>query len=154
VRNVSTEHGWTTFTVGSQWTLVSAPLTITQSGHYALRAQIYEGTTGYDYNFDGAQLVNDGLSNASWEDGSWAPWSVLPNGGGTVNYAAESGSTAQEGGVYGASDTTTAAGSVYQDVSASPSPGQSYTFSVWIRSKTGNTLTGTLALWALGANTD
>jgi outer membrane protein OmpA-like peptidoglycan-associated protein len=54
------ENDLTDFTVGNTWTLVSAPLSITQSGHTDLRAQVYETTTGTTYYFDGGTLVSSG----------------------------------------------------------------------------------------------
>ena len=45
-------------------------------------------TTDANYDFDGAQLVNDGLSNASFEDGNFTSWGTDPVNGGTVNTAA------------------------------------------------------------------
>ncbi|HEX8105439.1 MAG TPA: hypothetical protein VF533_22685, partial [Solirubrobacteraceae bacterium] len=49
------EH--TGFTVGRKWTLVSAPFHVINSGHTALRAEIYLDTTGIDYNIDGASFA-------------------------------------------------------------------------------------------------
>ena len=91
------------------------------------------------------------LSNASWGMGQWVPWQTLPVGGGTMNWTAyNNSSVAEQGSWYGASSTSTAGGSIYQDVAASTSPGQSYTFSIWIRSATSTPVSGTVALWGIG----
>lgn len=91
------------------------------------------------------------LSNASWGMGQWLPWQTLPVGGGTMNWTAYNNpSVAEQGSWYGASSTSTAGGSIYQDVAVSTSPGQSYTFSIWIRSATSTPVSGTVALWGIG----
>ena len=145
------ESDSTSFTAGSTWTQVAVPLDITKAGHTTLRAQLYESTPGQTYYFDGAALVNDGLSNASWGSGSFAPWKTIAVNGGTVNWAAyKNSSLAEQGAWYGASNTSTAGGSIYQDVAVATSPGQSYTFSIWVRSASGSPVSGVLALWGLG----
>ena len=150
----TTENGLTNFTVGSAWTLVTAPLDVSQSGHTELRAQIYEFTTNTNYDFDGAQLVNDGLSNASFGEGNFNSWQTLPVTGGSMNVAAYKNSAAHDGSWYGESNTSTAGGSVLQDVAVTTQPGQSYSFSIWIRSPAGVPVSGTVALWGLGGTTE
>ena len=145
----------TAFTVGSSWTLVSAPLDVQDSGHSALLAQVYMFTTDANYDFDGAQLVNDGLSNASFEDGNFTSWGTDPVNGGTVNTAAYNNpSRSREGSWYGESNTSTGSGSITQQVAIAPQPGQSYTFSIWLRSPTGQPLSGQVTLWGLGGTNE
>ena len=67
------ENGSTSFTVGQEWTLVTAPLDVQNPGHTSLRAEIYMQTTGANFDADGAQLINAGLQNASFESSS-AGW--------------------------------------------------------------------------------
>ncbi len=145
------EHAQTTFTVGPAWQLISVPLDITQPGHTVLRAQVYEGTTGTTYYFDGGQLVNDGLANNSWGSGQWGPWQTIPVNGGKMNWIAyDNPAIAQQGAWYGASNTAAAGGSIYQDVPVTTSPGQSYTFSIWIRSASKSRVSGAVVLWGIG----
>jgi hypothetical protein len=146
------EVGATNFSVGDGWKLVSVPLDITKTGHTSLRAQVYENTTGVTYFYDGAQLINDDLDNASFGAGTFSPWSTIAVKGGKVNYAAYDtpAGTAEQGSWYGASNTSTGGGSIYQDAAVTTSPGQSYTFSIWIRSSTSTTVTGTIAIYGLG----
>jgi len=54
------ESGATDFTVGSEWTLITAPLDVAKAGHTKLRAEIYMGNTKVNYDFDGASLVRGG----------------------------------------------------------------------------------------------
>jgi putative cell wall-binding protein len=143
------ESGGTGFTVGPTWTLVSAPLDTINSGHTSFRAEVYMNTTGVNYDLDGAQLVRAGLSDASFEDPTGGPWFGCNFPASVQHYPYPSASFAHEGGSVMSMGTTTPQGSVAQDVAVAPQPGESYTFSVWLRSdvKTGS---GTVRLWALG----
>ena len=144
------ESGATGFTLGSDWTLVTAPVDVRQSGHTKLRAEIYLGTTGHDYDADGAQLEKAGLSNASFELGNVSGWNrgALAS---SVNYTAYTDRAhAHDGASYMAMNTSQANASVSQDVGVAAQPGESYDFSIWLRSPSGQPLTGALALWALG----
>ena len=144
------EQGHTDFTVGPQWTLVSAPLDVAQAGHTQLRAQIYETTAGANLDLDGAQLVNDGLSDASFEQGS-SPWKPIAAAGTTVNYCTYNDpSYAHDGDSYLETNTLPAGGSMAQDVAVTTSPGQSYTFSIWLRSHSSTPISGTVSLWGMG----
>ena len=140
----------TAFTVGAGWTLVSVPLDLTESGDTDLRAQLYESTPNTNYDIDGGQLVDDGLSNASFGEGNFGSWSTLPAGGSRFNTAVYPSSGASQGSWFDESNTSVAGGSLYQDVAQSSAAGQSYTFSVWVRSRSGTPVSGTLALFALG----
>ncbi|MFA5788032.1 MAG: peptidoglycan DD-metalloendopeptidase family protein [Actinomycetota bacterium] len=141
----------TPFIVGHHWTLVSVPLNVANPGHSAMRAQIYMGTTADQgtLQVDGAQLVNAGLANASFEQGTLGGWGSL---GGANMLAYNDASQAKEGGWYEEMNAPSAGGSVYQDVGIAPQPGQSYTFSAWMRKRPNDpgTFGGTLALWGLG----
>jgi len=149
------ENGGTNFTVGQAWTLVTAPLDVQNSGHSALRAEIYMDTTGQNLDADGAKLLNVNLANASFESSS-AGW-------GANNFAGSVSLQQYNPGPYGAGyahdgsgffemSTTQAGGSVSQNVSESTQPGQSYSFSVWLRAAPGAPapISGTVALWGLG----
>jgi hypothetical protein len=145
------ENQGTEYTVGNDWTLVTAPLDVGLSGHTDLRAQIYLHTTGQDLAFDGGQVVNNLLSNASLERGVFEPWQPMAN----TDYIAAQDSLAKEGAWYGLAKARVAGASVYQDMGNDPQPGQSYSFSVWLRAKNpGQTVTGNIRLYALGGTVE
>ena len=143
------------FTATNTWQLITAPLDVRQSGHTKFRAQIYEHTCGTNLDIDGAQLLNDGLSSASFEGGHVDGWHLTPG----ANWAVYSNSTpgvqpAKDGHWFLETNTGSVCSStpsVYQDVSVSAAAGQSYTLSMWVRSPAaGSTFSGELVLWALG----
>src|SRR5262249_6321496 len=144
------ESGSTGFTVGQNWTLVTAPLDIRNSGHTALRAEIYMGTTGVNLDADGASLINAGLQQASFES-STAGWRPVNLASG-VNFAQyNNAARAHDGSGFLEMNSSLPNGSVAQDVNVSAQPGQSYSFSVWLRAAPGTgPVSGTLALWGLG----
>jgi len=107
-------------------------------------------TTGVNINFDGAVVTRNLLRNGSLEEGNTAAWNVL--GPGTTNIAAyKNSAVAKEGEWYGETNISQASGSIYQDVAVEPKAGESYTFSMWVRS-TGGPADVNLALWATGGN--
>jgi hypothetical protein len=147
----------TTFTVGRRWSLVSVPLSVNAAGHNALRAQVYLNTTGINLNVDGAQLTENHLVNGSWEQGSFTGWASFPDG--PLSYVSSrddpsAPAIAHEGGGYGEVATAVNPRSFAQDVGVGPQPGQSYTYSVWVRSSSAARISGTLALWALGGSNE
>jgi len=91
------------------------------------------------------------LSNASFElsmvGSAWfacnEPLSVGYVGYGDINLA-------HEGLSYLDVDTSTAHGSIAQDIAVVPAAGSSYNFSAWVRSKANASVSGSLCLWALG----
>src|SRR6185295_6445392 len=109
----------------SQWTLVTVPLDVHQTGHTSLRAQIYEDdcNAGHDLYVDGAQLLDAGLASASFE-GTEAGWATLPATG--VNHttypSGHAGVTAKDGSSWLSTNVGTAPcsssehPSFYQDV--------------------------------------
>ncbi len=89
------------------------------------------------------------LTNASFENSS-AGWGRI-NQAAAVNYTVYKDKTfAREGAGYLEMNTSVARGSVGQNVAVSTTPGQSYTFSAWVRSRTSTPVSGTLTLWGLG----
>ena len=74
------EAGSTQFTADGNWTLVSAPLSVVNAGHTALRAELYLNTVNENLQVDGAQLVNTGLANASFELANFSGWNTFPYG--------------------------------------------------------------------------
>ena len=67
------EASVTDFTAGGSWTLISAPLS-PAAAHDTLRAEIYMLTANADLYVDGAQVIENKLVNASFEQGfgGWA----------------------------------------------------------------------------------
>jgi len=47
-------------------------------------------------------------------------------------------------------NTSTAGGSIAQDVQVATNPGDSYAFSIWLRSPTGHPISGSVCLWGPG----
>jgi hypothetical protein len=138
----------TPFVAGATWTLVTATLDPQQS-HATLRAQIFLDTAGASIDLDGAQLTPQLLRNADfaspsalrWQWDQTAQMNLMVYGGG-----------ARDGANYLETNTGIAGGSVYQDAAAGVSPGQDDTFSIWLRSPSGQPASGVVALWALGSN--
>jgi len=147
------ESGSTNFTVNNQeWTLVTAPLDVQNSGHTSLRAEIYMNTAGANLDADGACLINAGLENASFESSS-AGWRAnnLASSVNLKQYRPGVGYP-DDGEGYLEMNTSIPGGSVAQDVKISTQPGQSWSFSVWLRAAPNVTtpISGTVALWGLG----
>jgi hypothetical protein len=149
------ESGATNFTVGSDWMLVTAPLDVQNPGHTSLRAEIYMQTTGANLDADGALLISPYLNNASFESSS-AGW-FANNLASAVNFQQYNPGNygtnyAHDGSGFLEMNTSTPGGSVAQDVPGYyPQPGESYSFSVWLRAAPGvNSVSGTVALWGLG----
>jgi hypothetical protein len=53
----TSEFGETYFVVGPQWTLVTAPLDVANSGHTSMRAEVYMDVINTNYDMDGASLA-------------------------------------------------------------------------------------------------
>ena len=143
------ENGETNFTVDPQWTLVTAPLDVAVAGHTTLRAEIYIGATGQNLDADGAQLTKNLLTNASFEH-SGGGWNRIANAS-SVNYTTyNNAARAHDGTGFMEMNTSVPGGSVAQDVVTPLSPGDSYTYSVWLRSPTGHPISGSVCLWGMG----
>ena len=140
------EAGSTQFTADGNWTLVSAPVSVTNGGHTALRAELYLNTVNENLQVDGAQLVDTGLANSSWELGYFSGWDTYPFG---APAAAVSGTGGREGTGLGSVVVADAGRAVTQSLGA-PGPGQSHVFSAWVRSPSNQPLAGALTLRALG----
>ncbi len=136
----SNQQGKTSFTVCStNWAAISTPLDVANSGHTALRAQIYLLSANVNYDFDGTRVYMNSLSYASFERSAslGAPyWQRLNPPGGVTNWARYKNGTAKNGAWYLQTNTTGTGGSIFQDVTTvTPSPGESYVFSVWARER-------------------
>jgi hypothetical protein len=146
------ERGATPFAVRDEWTLVSAPLTVSAAGHTGMRAEVVMNTTGDRLEVDAAQLVDTGLANASFEQGAFAGWASFPFG---PLVAASSGAglgTGREGAGLGSVRTATPGRAFAQNLSAVPASGESHTFSAWVRSPSGAPVAGAVTLRALGGS--
>ena len=146
------EHGKTCTSVGTTWTQLSAPYDVAAAGLTMLRAQVYLRTAGLNLDLTGASLVDDGLENASFENNVATGWSTLAAKGGRVQALAQSGTGLPEGSSFLKLGTSQPSGSVYQDVPADLVPGQSYTFSVWLRSNAPSKENVCVVLWGLGGH--
>ena len=99
---------------------------------------------------DAIDLHSDLISNGSFEPGVGG-WSTSPGTNFTTIPASGANTQAYEGNDYGATNTGTPGGSIYQDIPASISAGQSYCASM--EAVTDGTATGgggVLSLWLLG----
>jgi len=149
----TSESTGTSFTVGPQWTLVSAPLDVANSGHTKMVAEIYISSTGRSLDIDGAQLVGCGLANASFEH-SMNGWKPIAHSSAGNWYVYNNPAYAHDGGGYLEASTSVSGFSIGQEVAVAPKPGESYTFSVWLRSPTSNKVSGTVALWGAGGTSE
>ena len=101
------------------------------------------------FDADGATLINAGLQQASFESSAagWRPVNLT----GDVNLAQYNNAAfAHDGSGFLETKTSLPGGSVAQNVSVSTQAGQSYSFSVWLRSAGASPVSGTLAVWGLG----
>lgn len=129
----------------------------TSGGNYSVSVSV-SGSNGASTEKTLELVVGPGgnlLLNASFERGQLGAWSLLPVSGGTMYWAAYDNTPVPEGQWYLEFNTSTVDGSVYQDVPAELSAGQSYTFSTWLRTDSGaKTAQVCVALWGLGAQTE
>ena len=137
---------------GTSWTQVTAPLDTHVSVHTVLRAQLYMETAGVNFDVDGTQLVGAGLTSASFGGGAHVglrrsrpsqlgrlqQW--LRPMMGPITWNMNTGSLPAR------------AASVWQDVPLSTQPGQSFDFSVWLRSATGTPGEVCVVLFGLWTN--
>jgi hypothetical protein len=148
----------TLYTVYGAWTQVAYTLNATHS-NTSLKAQIIMQTVGQNYDFDGAQLVKNSLTNSGFEHpnppcGGTDPWTLEDSS--QEAWCVKSGG-AEDGGSYLEAYTTNATPghqSIVQTLAISISPGQTYTFSVWVRMPDGLAAQVSVDLWALGNQTD
>ena len=137
--------------IGRSWTQVTAPLDTHASGHSILRAQLYMDTSGVNFDVDGTQLESAGLTSASFGRGVLSGWALTPG----ANWADYRNGTAHDGAYYLEMNTGSLAGgaaSVWQDVTLLTQPGQSFDFSVWLRSADGAPGEVCVVLWGLWTN--
>jgi murein DD-endopeptidase MepM/ murein hydrolase activator NlpD len=105
-----------------------------------------------NYGASAPPVLQNVLANPGFEQGT-AAWSRIMPSGGVTNYVAyQVPARAHDGSWFLETNETAPGGSVYQDVPASVSAGQRYTFSTWVRVPPGAPApyTITLALWGTG----
>jgi len=126
---------------GRTWRLLSTSLDVSFSDHTMLRAQIYSNVRGFDYgknlDVDAADLIHVKHKNASFERGTPdtpAEWSRINPLNGTLNWHRYMDGTAKSASWFlQANKSNGNTASIYQDILIVSSPGESYTFSVWLR---------------------
>jgi surface antigen len=108
------------------------------------------GTTG-----GGDRTQPDLASNGGFENG-WGPWSAYP--GTSTNWVdyqsgQVSGESARSGLHYGATNTSSGGGGIYEDVAVSTSPGQVVCASAWVRNQYPSSGgSGQFVVWLLGGS--
>ncbi|MCU1469700.1 MAG: hypothetical protein JWQ39_849 [Glaciihabitans sp.] len=148
------------FSVGTDWTRVSADLLVAYAGHTSIRLQLYLGTTGHDLQLDSASLsplpprAQAGpvtISSPSFEQGLGA-WTFKNGFMNRVVYTLPA--LAENGTRFLASNTQVAGRSIGLDVSRVPRSGDDYTATVWMSSGSAQPFSGKLVLWALGGTSE
>ena len=150
-----TELATTRFTVGPAWTEVTVMLPVRESAHGVIRLDVYMATTtgtvwmdDADLRFGIAPPPLNLLKHPSFE-GSFDRW--VPGNGFMNQQIYRDPGLAHHGEWFAASNTAVSGRSFAQTVSATPRPGERYTFSIWLRSgEGGKTFPGQVALWGLG----
>ena len=108
-----------------------------------------QGVSG-NFQFSLSVATSAELLNPSFENGiDPSPWARI----GPCNYLVYNDSTsAQQGSRYLAANRNNdpTCSSIYQDVTYMPTLGENYRLAIWVRSATGATRDGMLALWAFG----
>jgi Carbohydrate binding domain len=144
-----TEVGQTQVTVRSAtWARYYTDVDVADSGHSALRVQLYLETAGQNLDVDGAMLQDAAVGDAGFAQGL-GPWQTSAG----QNRAVYSSSSSPDGQSYletnsGSSSSPT----LYQDVPATLAVGHTYVASVFLRSPTGAPVSVNLDLWALGGS--
>jgi hypothetical protein len=140
---------------GNDWTQVHTCVDATGS-HTLLRMQLYPAVGGPTVEIDDVNVTESLAANGGFESGS-GPWAVYPST--STSYAvyanAPGGTTAHSGSRWGAVNTSSTGGSIYQDVALNTSAGQVVCGSAWVRTETPATgASGTFALFLLGSSAD
>ena len=128
------------------------------NSHTQLRAQIYANTQGIDagenLDLDAAEVIHVKHKNASYERGpgqfdvpEWVKWQQYS----TVTWARYSNGTSRSGAWFlEANKSNTSGASIFQDIPIVTTPGESYTFSIWLRKNGSGTRAARVVLWGIG----
>ncbi|HMK99726.1 MAG TPA: carbohydrate binding domain-containing protein [Acidimicrobiales bacterium] len=92
------------------------------------------------------------LNDPTFEQGNVGPWMFAPGENRAVYTPSSAPANTVDQTYLETNSGSSSAPNFYQDVDISPSPGQSYTTSILLRSPTSATITGTLVLWAVGGS--
>ncbi|MER3448159.1 MAG: hypothetical protein C4291_15665, partial [Candidatus Dadabacteria bacterium] len=136
----------------ANWKQVEATVHFLNNGHNLLEVIIYLDNVGPNYDFDGVTFQRNYANNTSFEDG-FAYWSTFHQQGGcTVNYAVYAGTVPDDSQYLETNrgNCTTQAVSIIQEFATYPSANDTYSLRVWIRSKEGSAISGSIFLWANG----
>ncbi|HEX3976507.1 MAG TPA: hypothetical protein VHW96_09595 [Solirubrobacteraceae bacterium] len=139
----------------NNWTQVHTCVEATSS-HTTLRIQLYPTPGGPTVEIDDVNVTESLAANGGFETGT-GPWAADPPTSTNYNvYAnAPGGTTAHSSSHWGAVNTSSTGGSIYQDVALNTSPGQTVCGSAWVRTEapaTGGS--GSFALFLLGSSAD
>ena len=119
----------------------------------ALRAQVYPTPNGGTTDLDTVSMVRSFVESGSFESSS-AGWATMGTSTNIARYDTRDNApaAAQDGFGYLAFNTAENAGSVYQDVSLVPQPGEATVATAWLSAQSGSA-SGNVCLWGLGTNT-
>lgn len=141
-----------------QWRCVETVLTPPLETYDRLRAELYFETEDALFAVDNAWIATgdrplcppqEMLLNPGFETGSVAPWQEI----GRCLAAGQEGE-AHSGAGFGRAQKTAECASLFQDVFAAIAPGDSATFSIWLRAGGATPARGQLALRAIGEQAD
>ena len=137
---------------GSSWRQVQACVAAS-TAHDKMRIQLYPKPGGPTVDIDDVDVHSSLASNGGFESGV-APWAAYP--GTNSNFVRYhngdvSGESARDGVRYGATNTSSSGGGIYEDVPLSASPGNLYCASAWVRTQVGSSSAGSgqFAVWLL-----
>ena len=132
------------------WSQVHACAEAT-SAHTGLRVQFYPARGSPVVDMDDVDVHASLAANGGFEHGS-SPWGIYP--GTHSNFSIYTGSAAapaHSGTHFAATNTSSAGGGIYEDMSLDTSPGQLICGSAWVRTEGSATgASGSFALWLTG----
>jgi hypothetical protein len=135
---------------GTHWSQVQACVEATGS-HSTLRVQLYPTPGGETVDMDDVDVHGSLAVNGSFENGG-GPWTVYPGTSTNyVTYAASGSQPAYSGSHFGATNTASDGGSIYQDVALNTTAGQTICGSARVRTEgSAKGASGTFALFLFG----
>jgi hypothetical protein len=117
--------------------------------HNNLRVQFYPTPGSPTVDMDDIDVHESLAANGGFEVGSGGPWRAYPNS--HSNFSDYRGATAHSGSRWGATNTASGGGGIYQDVPLNTTPGQLICGSAWLRNEgSGTTASGQFVLWLTG----
>jgi hypothetical protein len=135
---------------GSDWTEVQTCVEAT-GDHNNLRIQFYPRPGSNTVEIDDVDVHESLAANGGFEVGGGQPWHPYPN---THSNFSDYQGAALSGSHYGATNTASGGGGIYQDVSLNTTAGQLICGSAWLRNEgNGTTASGKFVLWLTGETT-